>query len=954
MTDDSSPIMNITPKNKPKSPPKLHKKLEAKRIAQNNQVVAAKTKTHYIVLNSHQDLLDTILESPVKNYYEYIPPKTPVNLYFDIEIYPQDSGGYFENPAQFIQLLKKTINGLSLVQVYQKKWIVLESHNASKKSFHVLVRLIDKEGNEWYFKSYEDLKSLYKSLGFGKYTSGDKQAKMIDPAVYRDGLFRTIYSSKEGEERPLVRSELSDEFLDIDTFVTFIRNTQNLIIFDAKIKKTIEHDINILETELDKKSSLLIQKEINKLFGVSTNLLLDPFIDPAKNCIVVPSEEKYCHFVKREHKSNHQYFVIDCFSIKQKCHDSDCAHLKHLETRIAMLPKTFTELLKRFLKLNDEDLSRIDTALEDSQKLIQLYDNDADKVTYNQIENTFVSEMSNSSIMKMIGRCQQCKAFHIISSQGYFIECDVCKSRQPLTGYLPIQPSIYNFFTQINIQNNTTIIMQNDDDYLYTDIILDDRIYNDTDLTMIMCNALHGHKTAQMAEFFSKINDNIVYSDKIWYYFEIDIWKEDKEGFMINYIIMIKLTEELKKITNFYKNETGMESLLENIDKLIIKLNKPSFQTDILTGCKKHLVKDGFKSELNSKLYLLPFLNGVYDLSANKFRAYLKEDLISKRLDYDYNPQVENDSVYNFFSQIITDESTRHYLLQKISHCLNGEMSNEHFHIFNGRGSNGKSQLINLIVETLGCFTSKVDISFVTQKRQDSSSASPQKVGLYNKRFAYFAEPSANDTFNDGLLKEITGNEDITARNLYESEITFRLHAKFFLACNTIPSIQADEGTQRRIFVIDFNSKFVDDPQYPHEFKKDPSIPTRIKNDITFRQGFMNILLDYYYKPRIDVPDYIKLTTSAYQEDNQPSFDLFDKDIVYKKEHFLLLTDFYEHFNAKSNKEKKQMSHDFIMYISNKYPNDNPKISKPRMEDGKRYRGWYNFDITSDDIPLLD
>lgn len=923
----------------------LYKKQEAKRIVEKNQIIASQTRSRYFIINDHQTLLETIHKSPIKNFYEHIPPKTPVNLYFDVEIYPSNNHNYFDQPHSIINIIKRTINNLNFLKGYTKKWVILESHNQSKKSFHLIIRLHDSEGVEWYFNSYEDIKNLYKSLKFDQYTSGDKNSKIIDPAVYRDGLFRTIYSSKEGEHRPLVRSELSDEYLDIESFVTFTKHTHtnNLITFDNKLKKDVETDVHNLENQLDTPSILFIKQQIGRIFNLDPNVFLDPFVDNSKNCIIIPSMEKYCYFVKRQHVSNNQYFVIDCYSIKQKCHDHDCSDLKHNETRISTLESQFVDLLKKYLKLNNSDFDRIEKGIIESQQFLRMYDPLA-KVVYNPSNNTFISNVSENSVIKISGQCSKCHSVYTICQDGLYLECKICKKRFPTIGYLPNQTSVNFFFTQINI----TINNNNEDDSLCTNIVLDKSIYNDDDLTMIMSNALHGHKSSILADFFSRITNDFVYDGRIWYYVKDDIWKEDNEGCAINRFIMNILTDQLSKIIRFYKNQPEAEKLLKNIDKLIINVSKPPLQSEIRGACRDLLLKSNFKTTLNSKLYLLPFTNGVYDFNLNKFRAITKEDYISETLSYEYNLEADTTQTWTFINQVLHPH-IRDYVLKQISKCLNGELDNTIFHILNGTGSNGKSQLINLIVETLGKYTFKPDISLITTNRTDSASATPQKACLYNKRFAYFAEPNVNDRFNGGLLKELTGSEDIIARNLYEQPFTFRIHSKFFLACNTIPDIEGDDAIWRRIRIIDFKSKFVDnpDPSKPNEFAKDPLLPIKMKQDPTFKQGFMKILLEYYYKDVYGVPDEVIHSTEIYRDANQDFINWCDNRIIIDNNNILTFKDLWNTYTVEERDptiKKQTFRKKFNAYVSSKYPEHQYK--KQCCVNYVREGGWPKLALT--------
>lgn len=912
------------------------KKKDAKEKRKGNEIIAASTLAHYFIVKNHVELLELINESPIKNYYEYISSDALVNMYFDVEIYNfNDEDGVFNNPLKIINSIKEAINSQTFLKHLNKKWIVLESHNNEKKSFHIIVRLTDDEGQEWYFKNVGELKTLYNLLNFGKYKSGN-DAYIIDPKVYRDGLFRTIHSSKEGQQRYLKESDITDAFHDIDSFVCYTRNTECILPkINAKLKTDIQKTVKALDTKLDETTISLIKDTVQTLYNASKDLIGEPYLNTDGICIIIPSTIKYCPFIKREHKSNHVYFLLDNYSIRQKCHDSDCQYQKANERKVNSLDPTLLLKLKGYLDITPDNINKIDSGIKECKNLLKLYDMNCDDIYYNQSNKTFTCYVSDKSIINVSGNCDKCIGTHTIDKHGYYLVCNTCKVRYPNDTYFPTNPQIQLYFQETEIE----ALPQAEN----SSIVIDESIYNDVFITTLMCDALNGHKVNPLAEIFSKINNNFVY-DSIWYYFNGNTWQTDKNTITIARTIYVELTECVNKIKRHYQLNPEFTDLLKNIDNLVIQLSKPRFENEIATALRHFCFKKDFKTLLNSKTYLIPFSNGVYDLHQNKFRVIEREDYIEKILEYDYDPTIPTDDVERFISEILSNKNVRDYFLTHLSYTLNGELSNEYFHILNGSGSNGKSQIINLIVEALGKFTYKPDISLITKNRTDSSNATPQKAGLYNIRFAYFAEPNYNDKFNAGLLKEMTGNEDIIARNLYEDAFTFRIHAKFWLACNQIPDIDGDKAVWRRVRVIDFNSKFVDNPTRPNEFLKDPDIPNKIKNDPSFKKGLVNLLLRYYYNPHPEVPPEVTSKTQEYIEQNQEIFNWCNENIIQDPTQVLKPKDVYEQYIHYDPKMPRNGFYKILKQYFQDVYNTTYKTGQ-KNDEGEKISGYKGFDL---------
>lgn len=61
-------------------------------------------------------------------------------------------------------------------------------------------------------------------------------------------------------------------------------------------------------------------------------------------------------------------------------------------------------------------------------------------------------------------------------------------------------------------------------------------------------------------------------------------------------------------------------------------------------------------------------------------------------------------------------------------------------YILNGRGSNGKSLLMDLVSHALGDYFMACSISVITKKRANSNEASPETIRMIGKRCGVFQE----------------------------------------------------------------------------------------------------------------------------------------------------------------------------------------------------------------------
>jgi P4 family phage/plasmid primase-like protien len=436
----------------------------------------------------------------------------------------------------------------------------------------------------------------------------------------------------------------------------------------------------------------------------------------------------------------------------------------------------------------------------------------------------------------------------------------------------------------------------------------------------------------------------------MWYYFNGSIWRSDKESLELRKRI-VKLANQFSMIKAHYEKQGGDTSnnLVKNIKSLTNKLYKPGFEEEIIKGAKMYYNDEAFIKNLNSKKHLVPFLNGVYDLLENKFRITRKEDYVNLTVNYDYSEN-DNKEVYTFLEQVLPNLGVRDYVLKKMSECLNGDIPNTNFLMFIGdSGANGKSQLLNLMKLTMGEFGEKVEVTLLTRKRNNANEANSEKIKLMYKRFAFLSEPEDGEKINIGLLKELTGSEEIVARGLYQEAVSFVLEAKLFLACNELPEIKGEDAALwRRIRVIDFPSKFVDDPSNSNEYKIDRTLPSRMREDLSWRQTFMKILLNYYFRD-VKEPREVQIKTNEYRQENNDFYNWLEENIMYKENELLQLREVCQLYLGKikihssvSSKYKKELER----YIKEKYSNIKWEYGVVKIND-VTYNGWKHLCIKS-------
>lgn len=949
------------------------RKAHAVKALKVGQILCNRDITQYFILDNYTELAQLITEAPTKqHYYEFIPGNAPVRLFLDIEMYGEKDKKHFDNHAQVVEdIISKTKNILEKkCDVQLVKTIVLEAHNDTKKSYHVIGHC-ERNGRPVYFENVKLLKRIVNQL---------KSFSVVDMSVYREGLFRTYQSTKSNENRPLIKSKLSDEFTDIlDTFVCYrIPGEVELIkatrrnssgsssTLDSDNSKTLVDDNTTsgeLEMELKNTDIACIKKFVKQKYNITSRDIREVVLDQANKCIVAALNRTFCHNIDREHKSNHQYIIIDAHSSKQKCHDTDCKDFKHNEIGAGQYPKEVREVVARILNENPDTL--INSTIEECKEYItENFDDNVQEILFDRQDQVFRGNASENALVPFkMGQCNgNCKFEHHINNNGYCLRCSVCNAIFPKKHMIRVDDrykNLSNFwvkYTQLvnngTVNINYSINYYNGEEEFSCDINLDPSIFNDKDYTYLYNHILDGHKVTMIGELFSKLYPSCVFVNDSWYFFNGVRWAQDTKEMKKKVIAMEK---HFRKIKTFYESMHTSDkyiSIIKNVKSLINKLYKPSFQDEVLKGAQLYLDDPSFIEKLNHKKHIIPFTNGVYDLNKKEFRTTLPEDYVDPYVGYNYDDSVNNPEVHTFINQVLPDKKIRDYVLKKFSECLNGDIPNTHFLMFTGDGANGKSQLLNLMKHTMGDFGEKAEVTLLTRKRNNANEANPEKAKFINKRFAFLSEPEDGEKINIGLLKELTGSEEIVARELYKSSVSFVMETKLFLACNELPDIKGeDSALWRRIRVVDFPSRFLDQPKESNEYKIDRTLPSRMRTEVSWRQTFMNILIDYYYKD-IQEPNEVMSRTFEYRDDNNELMSWVTENIKMEKGSMLALKDVcaavYENKTRVGVKEKSKLKKQMEKCIKLKFPQIVHTCVKTTI-DKQSFQGWFDVCFSNEE-----
>jgi putative DNA primase/helicase len=165
--------------------------------------------------------------------------------------------------------------------------------------------------------------------------------------------------------------------------------------------------------------------------------------------------------------------------------------------------------------------------------------------------------------------------------------------------------------------------------------------------------------------------------------------------------------------------------------------------------------------------------------------------------------------IMNYNADIIT------FLQTAAGWALTGDTSEQTMFILFGSGANGKSTFLNTIMYLLGDYAIATPTETFMKRNGDQNTNDIAR--LRGARFVTTTEAEQGRRLSEPLIKQITGNDRMTARFLYGEFFNFVPTFKIFMATNHKPVIKGtDHGIWRRIKLIPFTTRIPEEKQDKH------------------------------------------------------------------------------------------------------------------------------------------
>ncbi len=267
---------------------------------------------------------------------------------------------------------------------------------------------------------------------------------------------------------------------------------------------------------------------------------------------------------------------------------------------------------------------------------------------------------------------------------------------------------------------------------------------------------------------------------------------------------------------------------------------------------------------------LLNCANGIIDLEYGALQQHRREALCTKLAPAEYDPAATN-AVWGHYLDEATqgDAALAAYLQRAVGYTLTGLTDEQIFFMVLGPAATGKTTLIEALLAVLGDYAHKANFETFLE-RHHVGAPRPDIADLVGARLVAACEVAATRRMAEVMVKELTGGDRVSARQLYCKEFSFMPSCKLWLAANEAPKIRDDDAAiWRRLRRVPFEHVIP-------EADRDPQVKVELLNPKTGGKALLAWAVAgavEWRKSGLQYPDVIRSKTESLRAEMDPLSD---------------------------------------------------------------------------------
>ena len=261
--------------------------------------------------------------------------------------------------------------------------------------------------------------------------------------------------------------------------------------------------------------------------------------------------------------------------------------------------------------------------------------------------------------------------------------------------------------------------------------------------------------------------------------------------------------------------------------------------------------------ELDTSPDLLNTESGTIDLRTGELREHRHEDLITKIAPTSYRPDAAAPTWETFLERVLPDEDLRAFVQRAVGYSATGDTSEQCMFINHGGGANGKSTFQEAIAAALGDYAMRAPTEMLLAKRSEGV---PNDVArLKGARFVSASETEEGRRLAESRIKDLTGQDTITARFMKAEWFDFAPTHKLWLSTNHKPEIRGtDVAIWRRIRLVPWTVSIP-------AAEQDKKLPIALRHELAGILAWIVQGCLQWRREGLQAPDEVRKATGEYR-----------------------------------------------------------------------------------------
>ncbi|NTI92267.1 DNA primase [Agrobacterium rhizogenes] len=256
------------------------------------------------------------------------------------------------------------------------------------------------------------------------------------------------------------------------------------------------------------------------------------------------------------------------------------------------------------------------------------------------------------------------------------------------------------------------------------------------------------------------------------------------------------------------------------------------------------------------------YIEVCIDSRLEVIEGHRRQDLITHIVPVKYDPKATCPKWTTFLDGKLPDKDVRKLVQISSGLGLLG-ITVQYLFFHYGDGANGKSVYMETLCRLLGDVSVTLPSTSLIGEGGSSGSASPDVARLYGRRLLRVKELPEGEDLKENLVKELTGGETITARDLFAGYMDFQPLFIAMMSGNGYPKIHGtDDGIWRRMAVVHWPIKIAKEDR--REFEE---IVSSFEPE---HAGILNWLIEgihMFLREGLVIPEAVERATQEYRDD---------------------------------------------------------------------------------------